>query len=182
MAPLDVMSGMCCQSVWHQTDDAGPHNYPMLRCVDTVCGPSCTPMSSWWGLPCVVGPADVKRPTWVGGQRCWTRPHPICGTTGTSQCSVNGQIIDPYITGLLDGPTKDLWFPGHNGETVHPGMMMEVLVWLLIGESALECSFNLSLNVHADYPMYSLSYSNLSHLYLYITPLFCVMLCALGGH
>ena len=41
-----------------------------------------------------------------------------------------------------------------------------------MGGGIFRCSFNLSLNVLQDLPIYSSSSSTLPHLYLYITPLF----------
>ena len=51
-----------------------------------------------------------------------------------------------------------------------------VLKWSYIGEGAFGCSLNLSPNVLEDSPMYSSSHSTLSHLYLYMMPLFLVIL------
>ena len=48
----------------------------------------------------------------------------------------------------------------------------DLLEWSYIGEGAFRCSLNLSANVFADSQMYSSSHSTLSHLYLYLTPLF----------
>ena len=48
----------------------------------------------------------------------------------------------------------------------------EMLEWLCIGEGAFRCSLNLSAKFLADSPMYSSSQSILSHLYLYMTPIF----------
>ena len=48
----------------------------------------------------------------------------------------------------------------------------EVLEWSCIGEGAFRCSLNLSSKFLADSQMYSSSHSTLSHLYLYMTPLF----------
>ena len=48
----------------------------------------------------------------------------------------------------------------------------EVLMWSCIGEGPLRCSLNLSSKFLADSPIYSSSHSTLSHLYLYMTPLF----------
>ena len=47
-----------------------------------------------------------------------------------------------------------------------------VLKWSYIGEGAFRCSLKLSLNVLEDSAMYSSSHSTLSHLYLYMMPLF----------
>ena len=48
----------------------------------------------------------------------------------------------------------------------------DLFEWSCIGEGAFRCSLNLSANVLADSPMYTSSHSTLSHLYLYMTPLF----------
>ena len=57
----------------------------------------------------------------------------------------------------------------------------EMLWWSYMRDGALRCSFNLSSKFLADSPMYSSSQSTLSHLYLYMTPLFWVVdLCLLG--
>ena len=48
----------------------------------------------------------------------------------------------------------------------------EVLKWSYIGEGDFWCSINLSANDPADSPIYFSSHSTLSHLYLYVTPLF----------
>ena len=50
----------------------------------------------------------------------------------------------------------------------------EVLWWSYMGDGALRCSFNLSSKFLADSPIYSSSQSTLSHLNLYMTPLFFV--------
>ena len=56
----------------------------------------------------------------------------------------------------------------------------EMLEWSYIGEGAFRCSLNLSAKFLADSPMYSSSHSTLSHLYLYMTPLFKALdLCPL---
>ena len=36
-----------CQNVWHQTDDEGPHTYPML-CIDTMHWLLCPACSVGW--------------------------------------------------------------------------------------------------------------------------------------
>ena len=50
-----------------------------------------------------------------------------------------------------------------------------MLLWSKIGEGCFKCSLNLSPKVLADSPIYSSSHSTLSHLYLYMIPLFWVM-------
>ena len=58
-----------------------------------------------------------------------------------------------------------------------------MLLWSYIGEGAFRCSLNLSPNVLAVSPMYSSLHSNMSQLYLYITPLFLVdMIFIFGCH
>ena len=47
-----------------------------------------------------------------------------------------------------------------------------MLKWSYIGEGVFRCSLNLSPTFLADSPMYSSSHSTLSHLNLYMTPLF----------
>ena len=48
----------------------------------------------------------------------------------------------------------------------------EMFRWSCIWEGAFRCSLNLSSKFLADSPIYSSSQSTLSHLYLYMTPLF----------
>ena len=50
-----------------------------------------------------------------------------------------------------------------------------VLKWSYIGEGHFRCSLNLSLNVLEDSAMYSSLHSTLSHLNLYMMPLFMVV-------
>ena len=50
--------------------------------------------------------------------------------------------------------------------------MTMVLECSYIGNGAYWCSLNLSSKVLEDSPVYSSSHSTLSHLYLYMTPLF----------
>ena len=35
------MNDTWCQMMWYQTEVAGPHTYPQLRCVDIMCEPPC---------------------------------------------------------------------------------------------------------------------------------------------
>ena len=49
-----------------------------------------------------------------------------------------------------------------------------------MGDGAFMCSLYLSANILPDSLMYSASQATLSHLYLYITPLFCQMVFVLG--
>ena len=51
----------------------------------------------------------------------------------------------------------------------------EVLWWSYMGDGALRCSFHLSSKFLADSPIYSSSQSTLSHLNLYMTPLFLLI-------
>ena len=50
-----------------------------------------------------------------------------------------------------------------------------MLKWTYIGEGAFRCSLNLSPNVLEDSPIYSSLHSTLSHLNLYMMPLFFVI-------
>ena len=62
-----VMSSTWCQNVWHQSDDAGPHTYPMLRCVYTECRPLCFPCpSSKWYVLGTFHPDNVEGFSWFG--------------------------------------------------------------------------------------------------------------------
>ena len=56
----------------------------------------------------------------------------------------------------------------------------EMLWWSYMGDGALRCSFNLSSKFLADSPIYSSSQSTLSHLYLYMTPLFYWLVASLS--
>ena len=51
----------------------------------------------------------------------------------------------------------------------------EMFWWSYMGDGALRCSFNLSSKFLADSPIYSSSQSTLSHLNLYMTPLFLLI-------
>ena len=86
-------------------------------CSHTLCphhgkGNNCKgPKGQWWV-------------TWVWGQTCWTRPHPICKTFGTFQCFCLAMFIYPYVYGHFDSPGDIVWFPTHNGEIVQTWLMI----------------------------------------------------------
>ena len=58
----------------------------------------------------------------------------------------------------------------------------EMVRWSYMGDGALRCSLYLSSKFLADSPIYSSSQSTLSHLYLYMTPLFEEWIFVFGGH
>ena len=62
--------------------------------------------------------------TWGGGQKYLTGPHPICGQPKLSNIPTDGWIIDPDVHGLLDGSCNIVCLPTHNGEVVHPAVMI----------------------------------------------------------
>ena len=104
---------------------------------------------------------------------CCTEPHPICGADGTCLCSCLGMDYWPLYIGASFMVLMRFW-------SSLPTMLKlsvvtswpDMLEWSYIGEGAFWCSLNLSANVLADSPMYSSSHSTLSHLYLYMPPLF----------
>ena len=49
---------------------------------------------------------------------------PYVGHLGLANVPVEGWTIDPDAHGLLDGVCNVVFLPNHNGEVVHPGMMM----------------------------------------------------------
>ena len=86
---------------------------------------------------------------------------------------VKGWIIDPNV---LNGTCHVVWLPTHNGDVFfHPGMLTCDVGMVTDGGRSPEISSCFSPKVLVDSPMYSSSHSNLSHLYLYINPLFSVM-------
>ena len=62
--------------------------------------------------------------------------------------------------------------PPHNSKIIYGGSMTRGVVVVIYWEGTFWCSLNLSANVLADSPIYTSSHSTLSHLYLYMTPLF----------
>ena len=68
---------------------------------------------------------------------------------------------------------KRFWVPSPQyGKIVNSDIMTRDVMMVIYGRWALRCSFNLSSKFLADSPIYSSSQSTLSHLYLYMTPLF----------
>ena len=104
-----------------------------------------------------------------------TKSPPICGTTGTFQCSFWGKDHWHDIHGLFDGLCDVVRLPTNNGEIVLPSMMTCDIGMVMNADGAQRCSLSFSLKVLEEYPMYS-SHSNLWHLYLYFTQLFCMIL------
>ena len=88
---------------------------------------------------------------------------------------VQGWIIDPNEHWFFDQPGEVLLFPPTILKLFRVVVWPVVLLWSWIGEGAFRCSLNLSPNVLAVSPIYSSSHSNLSHLNLYIMPLFFVV-------
>ena len=89
---------------------------------------------------------------------------------------VEGRIIDLDIHGLLDGPCNVVRLPTHNEEVFHPGRMTCGVSMVTNGGGGLRYFLSLFPKVLADSSMYFSSHPSLSHLYLYTTPPFCVML------
>ena len=149
-----VMSDTWCQVVWHQSVDAGQHTYPILWCIDTNCEPLLP-------LPTKGGCGSCAMSNWRCGRV-------YVGQLYLPNVPFEGWIIDSYIHGILDGSCDIVWLHTHNGEVVHPGMMTCVLGIVIDrgrdprGPCRLPYALLITLS--------------LSHLYLYITPLFCVML------
>ena len=114
---------------------------------------------------------------WDWGLGCLTRLHPICGTISTFQCFC--WVMDH---GLLCtwSPLRSLWgyvIPHWHWKNC-PHRYGDLWNWH--GHKWGKVSWNVPLNcspqVFVDLPRYCSSQSNLPHLYLYITPLFSVML------
>ena len=85
--------------------------------------------------------------------------------------SIEGWIIDPYVSCFFQCSAEVLVLP-HMLKLSMVTLWPVGLKWSYIGEGAFWCSLNLSQNVLEDSPIYSSSHSTLSHLYLYMTPLF----------
>ena len=98
---------------------------------------------------------------------CWAEPHPICVADGTCLSFYWEMDYWPLWIMLL---LSICWGSGLPFPTMLKFSMVTwwpvVLKWSYIGEGALRCSLNLSLNVLEDSPMYSSSHFTLSHLYL----------------
>ena len=83
--------------------------------------------------------------------------------------------MDPNIYWLFYVSTEDLVLPSHYTEIVNCcGMICGVTLVIDMGRGP-EMNLNLSPYILGESPIYALSYSNLSHLNLYITSLFLVI-------
>ena len=130
----------------------------MLRSVDTMCRP---PVA-----PCLVcGVTHMLNKTMSHMWDSWV----------LLNVYFEWWITDLHLHSILDGPDKVAWLPTDNVEIVQPGMMTWGVSMVIYGVRCPEMFFKLSPKVLAGSPMYSSAHSNLSHLYLYITPLFCLM-------
>ena len=99
-----VMSDTWCKIAWHQIVGVGPHTCPMLWGVDTNCEPLCPLLTKRGCGPCTVSTWRCERigSIWVGGQGCWTWPHPICGAARTSQFLLrDGSLTLMYMGSLM---------------------------------------------------------------------------------
>ena len=143
------------------------HNYQLLM-LKTLCVGSLHCL-----MGCAVEVVDLGERVyfrWRSG--CRSRPHLKCGAGSSYQCTCWGMDHDPYEHSLLDGTINGMWLPTHNGEMVKFVMMTWGVGMVINGEGALRCFFSLFPKVLADIPIYSSSHYNLSHLYLYIIPIF----------
>ena len=95
------MSDTWCQTVLHQTDDAGPHTYQMLWCVDTV----------WWpltyGMKFCLTPQNSQLREILQHYHGPTACGPLCnqveGSGGPHIVSSRNSI------GLVCGPASSVW-------------------------------------------------------------------------
>ena len=90
--------------------------------------------------------------------------------------SIDIVLVDSYIDCFFDGSNSILTLHSYNlGSSPH--VMWSVVFWCsYIGGHGFKCSLNLSPKVLNGSPVYSSSHYILSHLYEYMTPLFCVAL------
>ena len=88
---------------------------------------------------------------------------------------VQGWIVDPYVYNFLYQPHEVLILPPHYTKVVQCSAMTCDVTVVIDWGGHLRCSLNLSPNVLADSPIYSSLHSTLSHLYLYMMPLFLEM-------
>ena len=94
-----MMSKTWCQNVKHHTDDAGPYTYPIIRCVDKMCGPplqACCMSHAQralvkWRALLKFEVLDVKQDL-IQYARELALPY----------VPLEWQIIDPYRQGILD--------------------------------------------------------------------------------
>ena len=149
---------------------------PIVEVGDTVCGSPLHYLVGWCCEPCAVGLDDL-------GGRVYLRKR--SGLLQMTSSHKWGSCYFPLflliVHGLLYGPGEGMWLPTHYRETDQFSMMFWGIGIVRNREGVLRCSFNLSLKVLEDSPIYSSLHFILSHLYLCINPLFCMMLSlALG--
>ena len=87
--------------------------------------------------------------------------------------SVQGWIINPY----LYSSSVVLGLPPTCTVVVNICVVTFGVEMVINWNRGLQMFLNLSPNVLADSPMYFSSYFTLAHLYWYITPPFCVLVC-----
>ena len=106
---------------------------------------------------------------------CWTRPYPHVLQLVISTVPIEGWIINPYVYGLLDGPGEVVWFSTHTGEIIQLGLMTCDAGMIINGGRHPQMFLKSFPKGLCRPPMYPSSHPTLSHLYLKMTPLFCVM-------
>ena len=88
---------------------------------------------------------------------------------------VEKRIIDPYIYSLVNAPSEVVRLPTHNRENIQASIWTCRVGMVINGGRCPEMFLQPFPKVLAASPMYSSSYSNLSHLCLYNALLLCVM-------
>ena len=101
---------------------------------------------------------------------------PYVGLLELSNVPIEGRIIDPDVHDLLNGSCDVVCLPTYIGEVVHPSMMTCGVVMMIDGRRGLEMVLEPFLKGPCTFTMYTSSQSKLTHLYLYIASLLCVML------
>ena len=100
----------------------------------------------------------------------------MCGSLVLSNVPIEGWILNPMNMASFMALVR-LCASHHTVLKLSTLVLwLVMLAWSQIGEGAMMCSLRLSPNVFANTLRCSSSYSILSHLYLYITPLLCVIL------
>ena len=163
-----VMCYTWCLMILYLIVVVGIHTYSTLWDADTCCEP---PAHIGGYGSCTVGNWNCERITWDEVRGVEQDFIPYGGQLKLPNVSIEGWIIDLDVHGLHDGPCDVVQFHTHNGEVVQTSMMTCGVRRVTDGGRCLRCSFSLSLKVLANCPVY---YS--SHLYLYITPFFCMMI------
>ena len=95
------------------------------------------------------------------------------------QCSYWGRVVDSDVNGFFDGSGHTMSLPSYNFEVFHWCCVTSSIVMFNIGDGAFRCSLYLSSKVLAGSPIYSSSYSVLSHLYQYMM-LLCFVMASLS--